>query len=68
MHPEDIKAALRKRNMPPAKIARDLRVSDQTVSLVIRGRTVSARVAERIASVLGQSPDTIWPGKYRRAA
>ena len=68
MHPEDIKAALRKRHTPPSQIARDLGVSDQTVSLVIRGRTKSARVAERIASVLDTTPDALWPGTYRRAA
>lgn len=64
MHPEDIKAAIRKRGIKPADIARQLDVSDMSVSAVIAGNGKSARIAERISQVTGLSVDTLWPGKY----
>lgn len=64
MHHEDIKAAIRKRGVTPADIAKHLDVTDQTVSCVIRGVTKSARVAEAIASITGLTVSALWPGVY----
>ena len=46
MHPEDIKALLRKRGMTQAKLARELGVSKTTVGYVIAGRTLSRRLLD----------------------
>lgn len=64
MHPEDIKAAIRKRGSTQAAIARTEEVSQMAVSAVITGRSKSARIARRIALVTGLSVHTLWPGKY----
>lgn len=68
MHPEDIKAAIRKNGSSQAEIARSLRVSATTVSLVIHGRSTSKRVARKIASIAGLPPSQLWPGKYMPGA
>ncbi len=68
MHPEDIKAGLRKRGVTCADIARDLGITRNAVSLVVHNHATSRPVAERIAAILGRSPDAIWPGRYRKAA
>lgn len=66
MHPEDIKALLRKKGRPPATVARDLRVSPGTVSNVIHGRHTSHRIATHIAGRLGIPVSKLWPGRYPR--
>jgi lambda repressor-like predicted transcriptional regulator len=70
MHPEDIKAAIRKNGSSQTAIARSLGVTPTTVYLVICGRTVSRRVAKKIASISGHPASQLWPGKYndRRVA
>lgn len=65
MHHEDIKALIRKTGSSPAAIARSLDVSSATVSNVIKGNTVSARIAGRISTVTGKRFSELWPGKYR---
>jgi Ner family transcriptional regulator len=64
MHPEDIKAALRKRGTTMAKIARSLNVSQTTVHNVVHGACTSDRVARAIADVVGQDRADLWPGQY----
>ena len=64
MHHEDIKAAIRKKGVTPADLAKHLEVTDSTVSGVIRGVIRSERVAGAIAGLLGESVDTLWPGSY----
>ena len=64
MHPEDIKALLRKRGMTQAKLARELGVSKTTVGYVIAGRTLSRRVADAVALATGLPLAKLWPGKY----
>lgn len=61
MHPEEIKAAIRMKGTTPSVIADELEVSRTTVSQVIHGRGVSARVANRISEVLGLPVVHIWP-------
>lgn len=64
MHPEDIKASIRKAGATPAQIARDLNVNRSTVARVIHGAGKSTRIARRICELSGLDPDTAWPGRY----
>jgi lambda repressor-like predicted transcriptional regulator len=64
MHPEDIKASLKKKGSSGAQIARQLTVSRSTVSEVISGRTKSRRIARTISLAVGISVSQLWPGKY----
>lgn len=68
MHPEDIKAAIRKKGSSQAAIARELGITPTTVNLVIYGRSTSRRVAKKIAAVSGLQTNQLWPGKYGRRA
>ncbi len=52
MHPEDIKAELRKKGLTLAFIARELGVAPTTVSQVIRGRSTSVRIERAISQRL----------------
>lgn len=61
MHPEEIKAAIRMKGTTPSAIADELDLSRTTVSQVIHGRGVSARVANRISEVIGLPVAHIWP-------
>lgn len=63
MHPEQIKAEIRMKGSSPAAIADELAISHATVSHVIHGRGVSARVAQRIAEVTGLPVATLWPNR-----
>lgn len=63
MHPEEIKAAIRIRGVTPAVIADRLGVTPSTVSRVIHGDSVSARVRQHIADLIGKSVDALWAPK-----
>jgi len=72
MHPEDIKAALRKQGVTQAKLAEQLNVDESTVSQIIHSRR-SRRIEKAIARVLKSKPEVLWPDRYhqhgkRRAA
>jgi len=64
MHPEDIKASIRKTGATASSLARSLGISHVAVGAVIRGRTKSVRVARRICELTGIAPETAWPGRY----
>ncbi|MER2545929.1 MAG: helix-turn-helix domain-containing protein [Candidatus Accumulibacter phosphatis] len=64
MHPEDIKSTLRKTGTTASCLARELGVSHQAVSCVIRGRFRSLRIARRICELTGLDPALTWPGRY----
>ncbi|WP_092744170.1 helix-turn-helix domain-containing protein [Paracidovorax valerianellae] len=66
MHPEEIKAAMRMKGVTPTALAAELEIANSTMSQVISGRAVSARVMARIATIIGKPVDTIWPPKNRR--
>lgn len=68
MHSEDIKAAIRKTGVSQSDIARQLKVSPQVVSDVIRGSSRSERVASAIAAVIGLSIHEVWPNQYSHAS
>lgn len=63
MHPEDIKASLRKRGVTLASIAGELGVSQSAISHLVAGRYRSARAMERIAGILGKPVASIWASK-----
>ncbi|MDA8449817.1 helix-turn-helix domain-containing protein [Acidovorax sp. GBBC 3332] len=67
MHPEDIKAAMRKRGVTPTALADELGVANGTVSQVISGRCESARIKERIAQITGVAITVLWPEKASRS-
>lgn len=64
MHPEDIKAAIRKRGKTQTSIANDLNVSVMAVCQVVRGSSKSARIARRISELTGLQAKLLWPGAY----
>jgi lambda repressor-like predicted transcriptional regulator len=70
MHPEDIKATLKKAGSSQTSIARSLSsrggkaLSQSAVWHVIQGTTQSARIARRISEVTGVPISKLWPGKY----
>ena len=61
MHPEEIKAAVRMKGITPSAIADELKVSRSMVSHVINGVAKSARIADRIAEIVGKPKTEIWP-------
>jgi Ner family transcriptional regulator len=64
IHPEDIKAALRKKRITQKAIAEQLGVSKTVINFVINDNSRSRRIAEYIAEKIGRSVDEIWPGSY----
>jgi lambda repressor-like predicted transcriptional regulator len=66
MHPEDIKAELRKLGFKQRDVSRLLGLSDEIVHNVIQGRTTSFRCAKLIAELIDRDIDEIWPGRYSR--
>jgi len=71
MHPEDIKAALRKVSSSQSAIARRILgrsgepITAGAVSSVIWGKTKSMRIAREISEVTGIAIDVLFPGKYK---
>ncbi|QCI93255.1 helix-turn-helix domain-containing protein [Novosphingobium sp. EMRT-2] len=63
MHPEDIKAAIRKRGTTLADLAAANGVSKQALGLAINAR-VSARCEGIIADFLERPASEIWPSRY----
>ena len=61
MHPEQIKAAMRMKGITPTALADEMGVANSTVSQVISGRSVSARIRKRIAEITEMGVDTLWP-------
>lgn len=64
MHPEDIKAAMRKNGVKASDLARHLGVSQMSVSNTVRGHIKSRRIADAVAKIVGRTVDEIWPGSY----
>ncbi|MCW8199278.1 helix-turn-helix domain-containing protein [Verminephrobacter aporrectodeae subsp. tuberculatae] len=63
MHPEEIKASMRMKGITPTALADALGVANSSVSQVISGRATSARIAGRIAEIIGKPVTVIWPPK-----
>ncbi|MGE4321783.1 MAG: helix-turn-helix domain-containing protein [Sphingobium sp.] len=63
MHPEDIKAAIRKRGRTITALAEAHGLPKQVVSMAISAR-VSARAEAVIADFIDVPPQAIWPSRY----
>lgn len=61
-HPEDIKAAVRKKGASLAQVARAAGLGDAALRLALTVPRAKAEVA--IAAFLGIKPATIWPSRY----
>lgn len=57
----EIKDLLKQKRIKITDIANDLGVSQPTVSLTIKGTTVSAKVRTAIAQAIGTPVEKIWP-------
>lgn len=66
MHPEQIKAAMRMKGVTPTALADQLGVANSTVSQVISGRSVSARIRNHIAEITGHPVEALWPPTNER--
>lgn len=64
MHPENIKAELRKRGLTITELANRLVVSQGMVSRVIRSQARSHRIEVAIARYLDLTPADLWPAHY----
>lgn len=62
-HPEDVKAAIRKKGVTLSDLAARAGVSKQSVSAAI-DRRASERIDLLIADFLGLKPHQIWPSRY----
>lgn len=67
MNSEDIKKILKQKRIKIVDIANDLGVSQPTVSLTIKGTTVSAKVRTAIAQAIGKPVEKIWPDSNKAA-
>ncbi len=63
MHPEDIKAAVRKAGSTLSALGQQNGLSRQQMSLTLHAR-VSAKAEKIIADFLGLHPKKIWPSRY----
>lgn len=64
MHPAEIQAALKKKGIKQADIARMCEVSAAAVGEVIHGKSRSRNIESRIAQELGISEAELWPDWY----
>lgn len=63
MHPEDIKAAIRKRGSNLSALAFAADMNKQTLSLALTAR-VSAKAEQVIANFIERPAAEIWPSRY----
>ena len=64
MTPDQIKTALKKRDISQSGLARDLGCTPQHIFLVIKDPTRSFPAACHIAKALNKGPADIWPEIY----
>ncbi len=62
MHPEDIKAEIRKHGKTLTAIALKLGITKQVVAVCLY--KPNARSEAAIAKVIGRHPSRIWPSRY----
>ncbi len=62
----DVIYRLKRAGYSQVRLARELGVTRGVVNDVIHGRGPSLRVAARIAAVIGEDIESIWPGRYSR--
>lgn len=54
------------KGISPTALADEMRVANSSVSQVISGRAVSARIRQRISEITGISIDVLWPPAEQR--
>ncbi|MDA8082319.1 MAG: helix-turn-helix transcriptional regulator [Nitrospiraceae bacterium] len=67
----EVKAELVRAGIKHNQLARQLRVSNTMISLVVSGKKKSARIRLAIAKALGMKVEDLWPNgnnNHRRAA
>lgn len=64
IHPEDIIAELKKRDLSMKKVAEQLNCSANSVRLVIHNKQQSKRIAVHVARLIGMETEKLWPGQY----
>lgn len=60
MQPIDIQYGLKKKNVLQSQIAKEAGVSAVSISKVIKGKLISPRLMDLIASHLGQDPREVF--------
>lgn len=60
----EITYRLRRKGYTQSDLAREMEVTQSVVSNTIRGRVTCHRVASRVAALLGQEVQALWPGRY----
>ena len=68
MHPADIQAALKRKDISQKEIAEELGVSEMAVSLVINKVMVSNRIMRAVANKIGKDALVIFSNYYLSAA
>lgn len=68
MTPAQIKAELEMRKSSLAKVSRELLVSQQLVTNVVRGRSKSANVERAIAQIIDLPLHEVFPDRYPKPA
>lgn len=63
MHPEDIKAAIRKAGSTLTALAKETGVPRTALSMALHAR-ISAPAEAAIANFIGKHPAEIWPSRY----
>ncbi len=63
-HPEDIRAAIRKRFGSMAALGRHFGVSKTAVPNTINQPGYSVKMERRLAEILGRPAHEIWPSRY----
>lgn len=65
MDPLDIQYALKRKGITQASLAKEFKVSEMTVSKVIRRALVSDRIMRGIAAKVGKKYTVVFPEYYR---
>jgi len=68
MEAQEIKDLLKDHKKTISSIADELGVSQPTVSLTIKGTTVSARIRAAIAKAINKPVSEVWPEEAKEAA
>lgn len=63
-HPEDIKAALRKRHGTLTRLCRQWGLSSNVISIALHRDSLLWTVERRIADALEVPPHTLWPDRW----
>ncbi len=63
-----LKYDLAKSGLTLADLARHIGVSHSAVSMIVSGRSRSARIEQAVADALDRKPQDIWPEYYEKEA